>query len=206
MAFAMGTGKYVKPPTITETTVKAYAHCPDPRCKGVKQDQVQAVRTLMEWTFESRGGGDDPGGIGNLFLPMVENSQEHLRVADEADLACPHCENARELSTQPRPSYPIMVGGANALLRLQDMGISFDPDKQEKIAAGAPESPTDLLQRRFISDEITADEFAAKRTALSGAAPEDDRIAALEAQLAKLLGTEEPPKRGPGRPRKEPDA
>jgi hypothetical protein len=202
-------GKYVQPPTITETTVLAYAHCPDPRCQGVKQEQVQAVRTLTEWTFASRGGGDDPGGVGNLFLPMVENSQEHWRFVDAGELPCPHCEKPRELSSAPRPSYPIQVGGANALLRLQDMGIQFDPGRQEQIAQGAPETPLELLQRRFINDEITEDEFASKRGALSGVAvadPADDRIAVLEEQIATLLGTDDPPKRGPGRPRKEPDA
>lgn len=227
MSFAMGTGKYVQPPTITETTVLAYAHCPDPRCQGVKQEQVQAVRTLTEWTFASRGGGDDPGGLGNVFLPMIENSQEHWRFVDAGELECAHCGTARELSSAPRPSYPIQVGGANALIRLQDMGLQFDPERQEKIAAGAPETSEELLRKRFINDEISEEEFAAKLSALSGvsaasvAAPADDRLAVLEAQLAKLLGTSgapavegttsdeapaDPPRRGPGRPRKDPDA
>lgn len=226
MAFAMGVAKYVPPPTIREDTVQAYAHCPDARCKGVAQESVPAVQTTTEWTFASRGGGDDPGGLGNLFLPMVENSQTSLRFLDVTDMTCPHCGKPRELSPQERPVYPIQVGGANALLRLQEMGIRFDPERQDQIQAGAPETPLELLQKRYIGDEITEAEFQTKRAMLAGGSPaavaevtaevsaaQEERLAVMQAQidallvsLAKQQASEDPPKRGPGRPRKEPDA
>jgi hypothetical protein len=224
MAFAVGVAKYVPPPTIREEIVSAFAHCPDPRCKGTAQEPVQAVMETTEWTFASRGGGDDPGGMGNLFLNMVENSQTRLRFADlEADLPCPHCGKARELSGETRPVYPIQVGGANALLRLQEMGIRFDPDRQEEIQKGAQETPLELLQRRYINDEVTDEEFAAKQRVLAGGSPaavaevtaevtaaQDERMQEMQDQIDALLRalgeSTPPPKRGPGRPRKEPEA
>lgn len=238
MAFAVGVAKHVPSPTIRQDTVTAYAHCPDPRCKGTRQEEVPAVRETTEWTFASRGGGDDPGGLGNIFLPMVENSQTHLRFLNDGadawgnqdpdlpnDMPCPHCGKPRELSDKPRPNYPVQVGGANALLRLQELGIQFDGERQEKIQAGAPETPLELLQRRYIGDEITEQEFLAKRAVLDGGSPaavaevtaevkaaQDERIEALQAQIDQLLGLigkqnePEPPKRGPGRPRKDPEA
>jgi hypothetical protein len=200
MAFAVGVAKHVPPPTIREETVQAFAHCPDPRCKGVQQEPVQAVQETTEWTFASRGGGDDPGGLGNLFLNMIENSQTMLRFADPGEMACPSCGKPRELSGQERPNYPIMVGGANALLRLQEMGIQFDPERQSEIAKGAPETPLELLQRRYIADEITEAEFASKRAVLAGGSSaeaaevtaevrsaQDARIEALQAQIDALL-------------------
>lgn len=245
MAFAVSVAKYVPPPNIREDIVQAYAHCPDPRCKGTVQEVVQAVQTTTEWTFASRGGGDDPGGMGNMFLNMVENSQTSLRFLNDGtitqgiqeadapdDTACQHCGKPRELSAQERPVIPMQIGGANALLRLQEMGVRFDPERQDQIQAGAPETPLELLQRRYISDEITETEFAAKRAVLAGGGPaadvvvaevrsaQDDRIEAMQAQIDALLQTlagqqltanpdTDPapaPKRGPGRPRKEPDA
>jgi hypothetical protein len=83
----------------------------------------------------------------------------------------------RELSPDPRPVYQIQVGGANALLRLQEMGVQFNPERQEQIQAGAPETPLELLQRRFIGDEITEDEFASKRAMLAGGGPAASAVA-----------------------------
>jgi hypothetical protein len=214
MAFAPGVAKYVPPPTISEATVEAFAHCTDPRCKGVAQEIVQAVQETTEWTFASRGGGDDPGGMGNLFLQMVENSQTSLRFADLTDMPCPVCSKPRELSPDPRPVYQIQVGGANALLRLQEMGVQFNPDRQEQIQAGAPETPLELLQRRFIGDEITEDEFASKRAMLAGGGPaasavadevsaaQEQRIQVMQDQIDRLLAAlgespEPAPKRTP---------
>jgi hypothetical protein len=211
VAFAPGVAKYVPPPTITQATVEAFAHCTDPRCKGVAQEVVQAVQETTEWTFASRGGGDDPGGMGNLFLNMVENSQTSLRFADLTDMPCPVCSRPRELSADPRPVYQIQVGGANALLRLQEMGVQFNPERQEQIQAGAPETPLELLQRRFIGDEITEDEFASKRAMLAGGGPaasavadevsaaHEQRIEAMQMQIDRLIaelgGSPEAPKR-----------
>lgn len=226
MAFAPSVGKYVPPPTIRDEIVQAFAHCPDPRCPGVAQEPIQAVKETTEWTFASRGGGDDPGGLGNLFLPMIENSQTRLRFLNDGttggvndddapnDTPCRHCGKPRELSGEERPNYPIMVGGANALLRLQEMGVRFDPERQQDIAKGAPETPMELLQRRYISDEIGEDEFATKRGMLDGGSPQavaevtaevtaaqDARIEALQAQVDALLSAlgEQPPapKRAP---------
>jgi hypothetical protein len=217
MAFALTVAKYVPPPTIRHEPATAYAHCVDPRCKGNRQEPVAAVKEITEWTFGSRGGGDDPGGMGNMFLNMIENSQTSLNFGDEADRPCPSCGKPRELSGETRPVYPIQVGGANALLRLQEMGVQFDPERQEQITKGAPETPLELLQRRYINDEITDEEFAAKRAALEGGgAPaarvvaeesgaQNERIEAMQAQIDRLLdalGETPAPKRGPGRPRK----
>jgi hypothetical protein len=238
MAFAMGVAKYVPPPNIREEIVEAFAHCPDPRCKGVQQEPVKAVRETTEWTFASRGGGDDPGGLGNVFLPMVENSQSRLRFlmdgTDEHgtpdptfqnDMPCPHCGKPRELSDAPRPNYPIQVGGANALLRLQELGVRFDAERQEQIQKGAPETPLELLQRRYVGEEITEEEFTRKRDVLAGgglaaaavvdevSAAQTTRIQEMQEQIDRLIAlagqnTPEPdaePRRGPGRPRKNPE-
>lgn len=212
MAFALGVAKYVPSPNVREDIVTAYAHCPDPRCKGVAQQQVQAVRVTQEWTFASRGGGDDPGGLGNVFLNLIENSHTSLRFLNDGttngvndsdaanDMPCPHCGKPRELSDATRPNYPIQVGGANALLRLQELGVQFDPERQQQIQAGAPETPLELLQRRYVSDEITEQEFVSKRAALAGGGPaaervvaevesaQEERIAAMQEQIDRLLG------------------
>lgn len=171
MAFALGVAKHVPPPNIREEPLAAFAHCPDPRCPGVAQQPVQAVKTITEWTYASRGGGDDPGGMGNLFLNMVENTQEHLAFADREDENCEHCGRRRELAAAPRPAYPIQVGGQNALLRLQELGVQFDGEKQERIQTGAKETPLELLQRRFVNDEIDTATFETKRTILEPAGP-----------------------------------
>lgn len=182
MNYLMPLKRHVPDPRVTESEVSAFAHCGqvirNELCPGNAQERVQAVRTLREETFASRGGGDDPGAIGNLYLNFVENSYESLRFADPADMPCPHCGNPRELSAQERLDYPVLIGGADALLRTKQVGAVIQPERAQAIAAGAPETPLELLQRRYISGEIESLEFSEKRAVLFGepmpAAPEPE--------------------------------
>jgi hypothetical protein len=201
-------------PTITRREELLYAHCgtfdaAGFPCDGLQQQEVRGIVETVAWSFASRGGGDEPGGPGNIFGPMTENTQEHLTFADEADAQCSHCGKRRELSRQVRPSYPMQIGGQDGLLRLRRAGIQFDPDRQKEIDAGAKESPLEALQRRYVNGEISDDEFQSKRAVLSeglatvaATSPVDspamaamqaeldamrERDAAREEQIAKLL-------------------
>jgi hypothetical protein len=89
--------------TSTEQ-VSALAHCPDPRCEGHTQRQVQALRSTVEHTYVDLGG-DSPG---------VERSQIYLH----ADETCPECGRLCEITDQQRVSYaPLSGKDPNGLLQ-----------------------------------------------------------------------------------------
>ena len=99
-------------PTVTEKPIRAFAHCPDPRCRGTAQVEVEAFERETSYTFRD-GGGD---------LPGVERSKVEPVFANEDDQACPHCADARarddlqprlrELSLTPRKQYSNVSGFA----------------------------------------------------------------------------------------------
>jgi uncharacterized coiled-coil protein SlyX len=101
-------------PTVTETQVTALASCKDGRCAGYKQQPVQAVETLTEYTYLDLGGD----------IPGVERSATALRFADLADAQCEHCGEPRLVSEQTRPIYPNVSG------QPQDALLSIHKDSE----------------------------------------------------------------------------
>jgi hypothetical protein len=98
---------------LTESLVRAFAHCPDPRCPGNEQEPVDGVLRVTEVLYTD----NDPNGI-----PGVEKSYETLSFAEEEQAPCEHCELYREISTQKRPQYDSLSGqDARELLRRQDL-------------------------------------------------------------------------------------
>lgn len=106
-------------PHVTETPIKAYAHCLCARCPGYDQEPVEALSHETHWLFKDNGGD----------LPGVERSHIILKFApvDEDDpdavdqSVCEHCGGPRELSEKPRPQYinesghdPMYLVSANA--------------------------------------------------------------------------------------------
>lgn len=115
--------------------VRAYAHCPNARCVGYLQEQVDAERVETSYLYTDNGGD----------LPGVERSIHHFKWLDSADPTCPGCGEIRELSGEPRPSYQ-PLSGYNPMGLVDGSVAPFNPAK----------------------------------------APEDPRVAALEAQIASL--------------------
>jgi len=88
-------------PTVTDTEVEqAYAHCTQPRCPGNSQEQVRGIARETSHSFVERGGD----------LPGTESSWVHMIFADEADIPCPACGKAREITDQRRKTYPALSG------------------------------------------------------------------------------------------------
>lgn len=83
--------------------MKGYAHCRDTRCPGNQQQEVDAVRQEMSFTFGD-GGGD------GVWKNLVERSTIEFRFADESDAGCPVCKRPREVTGTPRPQYQPLSG------------------------------------------------------------------------------------------------
>lgn len=114
-------------PTVTETPVRAYAHCVIPVCAGYRQAEVDAVRTETAYTFADNGGD----------LPGIERSNMRLSFADEDDQACPSCGGARDLSEQARRSYdPLSGHDPNGLLKFGPFeGVQPKDDRVAELEA-----------------------------------------------------------------------
>ena len=97
-------------PTVTATPFDALASCHDGRCAGYKQEKVQGIRTITEYSYFDLGGD----------IPGIERSTEMLHFADpEADERCPVCGEPRIIADQTRPIYPNISGvPQDALLRV----------------------------------------------------------------------------------------
>lgn len=105
-------------PNVNESLEEGFAHCVNARCDGYGQEPVMVVRTVVEHTVGSRGGD-------GIFSNVVENTNEYLRLADEADIPCPSCSKDRDVSLQERPVYPIITGfPQDGLLNVK----GFDPN------------------------------------------------------------------------------
>lgn len=112
-------------PHVVVEMVKAYAHCPNARCSGYLQEQVDAERVDTNYLYTDNGGD----------LPGVERSTVQFRWPDGADAGCPGCGATRELSGSARPSYqPLSGHDPNGLIN--GSVAKFDPAK-----VNAPESP-----------------------------------------------------------------
>lgn len=86
----------------TETVVRGFGHCPDPRCAGSEQTEVPLVQTVVTRTFIENGGAGS--------VPGEENTWEYLRFAEGDDVQCQHCRRTRECSTEARPAYNNLSG------------------------------------------------------------------------------------------------
>lgn len=112
---------------VTEREVDGYAHCARfdeaelDWCPGNEQQPVRLIEQTVEYTFRDGWGGRDIGGPTDIVLAgQTEKSIIHLRFADEADIACPHCGQQRSCSTQVRPFYASVSGQPqDELLRRQ---------------------------------------------------------------------------------------
>lgn len=100
------------------TMVSALAHCPDPRCPGHTQREVDAMRNEVQHTYVSLGG-DSPG---------IERSQVYLT----ADEKCPYCDTQCEITDQPRISYqPLSGKDPNGLLEYKPPDVPRTPGKAD---------------------------------------------------------------------------
>lgn len=89
---------------VSHDKITAFAHCPDPRCPGYSQAEVQAVRDTVDHTYVDSGGD----------MPGVEKSQVYFDFVDESDAVCPTCSRPRELSDQRRVTYAALSGHSQA--------------------------------------------------------------------------------------------
>lgn len=142
-------------PTFTAVPVFAYAHCRDARCPGYQQEQVDAVREEMAYTFGENGGD-------GVFTHMVESSRVEFRATDEADVACPVCGEPREVTGDPRPQYVNESG-------FDPMGLlslpKFDPKKQHGDASSVPahvRGETDEEMEARLRQEIREEQMRAR--------------------------------------------
>jgi hypothetical protein len=96
-------------PTITETPVRAFAHCADVACPGSAQEPVDGVRREVAETIGERGG-DGP------FVGVIEKSTLYVHFADPEDCGLPRVRGPREITEQERPNHGMAFGGPDALL------------------------------------------------------------------------------------------
>ena len=153
-------------PAVTETTVDAYAACHDGRCAGYKQEAVQGIVTLTEFSYVDLGGD----------VPGIERSTTLIRFADDNDVPCPVCGEERFISDQVRPIYPNVSG------RPQDALLHIN-DSNERV------------RDVELQDARREAEMAQMRV----------QMERQNAMIERLTREQEPVKRGPGRPRKEPE-
>jgi hypothetical protein len=97
-------------PRVTDQEITGYAHCPDPRCDGYRQEQVPAIRQVVEHTYADSGGD----------MPGVEKSQVYIRFVDDSQSLC-GCGREREVTDQQRIVYQPLSGHA------QDGLLAFKP-------------------------------------------------------------------------------
>lgn len=153
--------------TLTTTDIQAFAHCPDARCAGTKQQPVPAVRHTAEWTYVENGGN----------MPGIERSSAVLAfVSESTDASCPDCGKPRELSEQERPFYtPLSGHRQDGLLHVK----SFD-------ASQAPPSGNDAVIAQLMAQVAQLSAQIAGQAAPTGfakaAAVEGERV---EADLRK---------------------
>jgi hypothetical protein len=117
---------------VTQTPVRAFAHCPDPRCPGNAQEPVDGLLRHTDVLYTDT----DPNGI-----PGIEKSYNSVTFADEDVAPCPHCETYREISQQKRPVYENRSKqNPLELLRVQDRehGLQVPAPAPPAVAAVDP--------------------------------------------------------------------
>lgn len=110
--------------------------------------------------------------------PFTQNSWETYRVADQADELC-GCGRTREVTNQERPVYQALSGFAqDGLLHSKKFNPQVaNTEADERQAAEMAQMRKDMAEQAILLTEL----------------------------LAERGSTQEPPKRGPGRPRKNPE-
>ena len=139
-------------PTVTETTVDGWASCRDGRCPGYKQEPIQVVETLTEFSYVDLGGD----------VPGIERSTMLIRFADPRDEACEHCGGSRIAADQVRPIYPNVSGQPqDALLhvnqqaeRVRDIELA-DAKRDAEVA-----QMRSLMERQLNASERQQQEIA----------------------------------------------
>jgi hypothetical protein len=129
-------------PTVTETSIDAWASCHDGRCPGYKQQPVKAVRTLTEWTYFDLGGD----------IPGVERSSTMLRFDDLADAQCEVCGEPRLVADQVRPVYPNVSGVAQDKL----LTIGTDSERVRDLQLADAKREAEMAQMRVLMERQQA--------------------------------------------------
>lgn len=147
-------------PTVTQTPVEAFAHCPNAQCLGYQQQPVQGVRTTTAWTYLDHGGD----------MPGLESSSDQVWFADEAHVPCSHCEQPRAISEQKRPEYPNISGH-------DPMGLyEFKGKTEGELREMRHQAEVDKLSRELETRDLRAaiekqqEQIAALTSALEGKA------------------------------------
>lgn len=130
-------------PTVTELVVEGFANCIDGRCPGYLQERVGVVRRTQEFSFVELGGD----------LPGVERSMIDVAgFADERDVPCPHCGQARIASLEQRPEYPQTSG--QDPLRL--LNLTHDKQVRDMQISGL-ERDREMAEMRAAMAELRAE-------------------------------------------------
>lgn len=87
---------------VTPVKTKAYAHCLQAMCPGYAQEELDVIKTTVEYQYSDNGA--------DMFKAMVERLTIMLDFENAEDRACRHCGGARELSETPRPTYQALSG------------------------------------------------------------------------------------------------
>lgn len=143
---------------ITETTVDALAHCPDPLCDGNQQQQVAAIATNYVRVYGEEEGLTSPT-TDNPLGGFEEASWTVYSFADPKEEPCPVCGVRREVTNQQRIKYASQL---------------FD-------GHGKPLDQMALLRLKREGKVLKAGEKPA-------VIDQDDRVATLERELAELRG------------------
>jgi len=126
-------------PTVTETTVDGWASCHNGRCPGYKQEPIQVIRTLTEFSYFDLGGD----------IPGIERSAELVRFADpDTDGTCEFCGGPRFAADQERPIY-INISGIpqDALLR-----VGLDAERISTMQLESAKRDAEVAQMRTLME------------------------------------------------------
>lgn len=144
-------------PTITNTPVRAYAHCVNSHCRGNAQAEVDALVEETTWLYTENGG--------NLAMP--ERSSVNLRFVNSEERHCPECGKNRDLSASKRTSFDGTISGFDprGLLEMQAAGVEFDPARQHELRQ---EPLADPERERMVALEAENTEMRERMARLEG--------------------------------------
>jgi hypothetical protein len=155
-------------PTITEATIRAFAHCPDVTCPGSAQEPVDGVRREVSETIGERGG-DGP------FVGVIEKSTLYTHFADPADAACSECGKTREISDRSARTT-----GRRSAVRTRCCGCGRSARTARPVTASGrgagcegPAGDGPRAARRGVRPRpVDEPEYQRKRAVLEGVVPE----------------------------------
>jgi hypothetical protein len=140
-------------PVVTQNPARAYAHCRTARCPGYQQQEVAAVREEVGFTYRELNGNK---GAAEPFDGLFERSSVRFRFEDESEAGCPVCGETREVTGEPRPSYPNVSGE-------DPMGLlAFGGFSPSKVVAPGEETTVQLQAEMADLREQIAQLVAAK--------------------------------------------